>query len=116
MSVVCIAGKVRKGTGYFGEHDLERKGVVALEEFARRAGYEVEQLSGVVPTLQLSKGGKRLIVEVYHTLKRGQRGRFERWFFVVIGDEVNDGQSQLIEVNASRVVPTAQRVLRRLLS
>jgi len=114
--VVGITGKVKKGTGYFGEHDLERKGVAALKEFARKAGYEVEQLTGVVPTLQLSKGGKRLIVEVYRTLK-GQRGRFEDRFFVVIGDEVNDGQSEIIEVKgASKVVPTALKTLKRLLS
>jgi hypothetical protein len=115
--VVGITGKVKKGTGYFGEHDLERKGVVALKEFARKVGYEVEQLTGVVPTLQLSKGDKRLIVEIYRTLKRGQRGRFEDRFFVVIGDEVNDGQSEIIEVKgASRVVPTALKILKRLLS
>jgi hypothetical protein len=115
--VVGITGKVKKGTGYFGEHDLERKGVAALKEFARKAGYEVEQLTGVVPTLQLSKGDKRLIVEIYRTLKRGQRGRFEDRFFVVIGDEVNDGRSEIIEVKgASRVVPTAQKILKRLLS
>jgi hypothetical protein len=115
--VIGVTGKVKKGTGYFGEHDLERKGVIALKEFGRKAGYEVEQLTGVVPTLQLSKGDKRLIVEVYRTLKRGQRGRFEDRFFVVIGDEVNDGQSEIVEVRgASRVVPTALRILKQLLS
>jgi hypothetical protein len=115
--VIGITGRVKKGTGCFGEHDLERKGVAALNEFAQKAGYEVEQLTGVVPTLQLSNGDKRFIVEVYRTLKRGQRGRFEDWFFVVIGDEVNDGQSEIIEVRgASRVVPTALKTLKRLLS
>ena len=115
--VIGITGKVKKGTGYFGEHDLERKGVVALKEFARKAGYEVEQLTGVVPTLQLSNGGKRLIVEIYRTLKRGQQGRFEDRFFVVIGDEVQDGKSELIEVKgAAKVLPAAKRILKRLLS
>jgi hypothetical protein len=116
--IVGVTGKVKKGTCCFGEHDLERKAVKALTEFAREIDCHVEQLSNVVvPTLRLSKGDKHIIVEIYRTLKRGQFGRLENRFFVVMSDEVNDGHNELIEVKgASQVVPTATKVIKRILS
>lgn len=108
--VVFVKGRIAKGANIF---EVERKILSALKNGLGRLG-EVEQLVGAVPTFRVGS----LIVEAYDKLERtGRGGRFERWFIVGIGDEKVDDDVKVIEVRgASRVVPTALKTLKRLLS
>jgi hypothetical protein len=109
--VIFIKGRIAKGANCF---EVERKILSALKSGLQRLG-KVEQLSpAVVPTFRLGSW----VIEAYDKLERsGRGGRFERWFIVGIGDESNDGQVEVIKVKgASKVVPTALKTLKRLLS
>jgi hypothetical protein len=107
--VIFIKGRLAKGANLF---EVERKILSALKGGLQKLG-EVKQLSpAVVPTFQVGS----LIVEIYDKFQRAGRG-FERWFVIGIGDESNDGQVKVIEVKgASKVVPTALKILKQLLS
>jgi hypothetical protein len=109
--VIFIKGRMAKGANCF---EVERKILSALKSGLQKLG-KVEQLSpAVVPTFRVGS----LIVEAYDKFQRAGRG-FERWFVIGIGveGESNDGQVEVIEVKgASKVVPTAMKILKRLLS
>jgi hypothetical protein len=106
--VIFVKGRMAKGANCF---EVERKVLAALKDGLQKLG-KVEQLPAVVPTFRMGS----LIVEAYDKFQRAGRG-FERWFVIGIGDESNDGQVEVIEVKgASKVVPTALKTLKRLLS
>jgi hypothetical protein len=108
--VIFIKGRLAKGANWF---EVEKRAVGALRAALEKLG-DVRQLSPVVvPTFQVGS----LIVEIYDKFVRAGRGRFERFLVVAIGDESNDGKGEVIEVKgACRVVPTAIRIIKRLLS
>jgi hypothetical protein len=109
--VIFVKGRMAKRTNLF---EFERKNLSALKEGLQKLG-EVKQLSpAVVPTFQLGS----LIVEAYDKFQRQRGGRgFERWFVIGIGDERSDGEVRVVEVKgASKVVPTALKILKQLLS
>jgi hypothetical protein len=107
--VIFVKGRMAKGANCF---EVERKILEALKRGLQRLG-KVEQLSpAVVPTFRLGSW----IIEAYDKLERTGR-KFERWFVIAVGNEGNDGQIELVEVKgASKVVPTAMKILKRLLS
>jgi hypothetical protein len=107
--VIFVKGRMAKGANCF---EVERKILSLLKSGLQKLG-EVKQLSpAVVPTFQLGSW----IIEVYDKLERAGR-KFERWFIIAIGNENNDGQVEVIEVKgASKVVPTALKTLKQLLS
>jgi hypothetical protein len=107
--VIFVRGRMAKRTNLF---EFERKNLSALKEGLQKLG-EVKQLSPVVvPTFQVGS----LIVEAYDKFQRAGRG-FERWFVISIGDERSDGEVRVVEVKgASKVVPTALKILKQLLS
>jgi hypothetical protein len=103
--VIFVKGRMGKGANCF---EVERK-ILALKAGLQKLG-EVKQLSPVVvPTFQL---GSRWIIEVYDKLERAGHS-----FVVAIGDGNNDGKVEVIDVKgASKVVPTALKILKQLLS
>lgn len=108
--VIFVKGRMAKGANCF---EVERKNLSLLKAGLQKLG-EVKQLSpAVVPTFQL---GSWIIIEAYDKLERVGR-KFERSFVVAIGDGSNDGKVKVIQVKgASKVVPTALRILKQLLS
>jgi len=108
--VIVVKGRIVKKANWF---EVEKKAVGALRAALEKLG-EVKQLSpAVVPTFQVGS----LIVEIYDKFVRVGRGRFERFLVVAVGDESNDGKGEVVEVKgASKVVPTAIRIIKRLLS
>jgi hypothetical protein len=106
--VIFVKGRMAKGANCF---EVERKTLAALKDGLQRLG-EVEQLLGAVPTFRVDSW----IIEAYDKLERVGR-KFERLFIVAIGNDNDDGQVQTVEVKgASKVVPTALKILKQLLS
>jgi hypothetical protein len=109
--VIFVKGRMAKGANYF---EVERKALSELKNALQKLGKgKVKQLDGVVPTFQIGS----LIVEAYDKFQRAGSRRFERWYIVAIGDGKSDGEVKVVEVKgASKVVPTAKRILKQLLS